>query len=244
MNTTRKDEAERLLEFAEQRLQKHDLKGSRQLAIIAQDTEPLLEGSDQILAIIDVLEASKKKPLNTNNNIDYYAILQVDHWNSQDLNLIKKQYRRLALLLDPDRNLFSFSHHTFKLVSHAWSLLSDPVQKQIYDMGLNRGMGSFWTTCPYCYHMYEYLVVYEGCFIRCQKCTRPFHGARVRSMPQMVPGQEAYYFSSGSSPTGLEFKRLENGGRIQQPTKATMTTPVPNVASAPRKRGRPRKVVV
>lgn len=256
MNSGSKSEAERLLEIAEQQLQKRDLKGSRQLALIAQENEPLLEGSDQILAIIDVLEAAEK-PLtttastttNNRNNLDFYAILQVDHRDSQDLNLIKRQYRRLALLLHPDKNLFSFSHHTFDLVSHAWALLSDPAQKEIYDAGLGCAPGSFWTACPYCFHMYEYPGVYEGCCLRCQKCSRPFHGAAVNSMPEMVPDQEAYYCSWGSFPMGFVFESLENGGGSnQKPAAAVAVVPnrvaVPDGGSVKKKRGRPRKVAV
>ncbi|WJX34925.1 hypothetical protein P8452_22985 [Trifolium repens] len=66
MNTS-KAEAERLLEIGEELLQKRDLKGSREIANLVQETEPLLEGSDQILAIVDVLEAAEK-PLNLNNH--------------------------------------------------------------------------------------------------------------------------------------------------------------------------------
>jgi len=216
MNTS-KAEAERLLEIGEELLQKRDLKGSREIANLVQETEPLLEGSDQILAIVDVLEAAEK-PLNLNNHhLDWYAVLQIDR-NSQDLNRIKKQYRTLALLLHPDKNPFSYAELAFKLVKDAWGVLSDPVQKAQYDKGfefeqLGNGNGNvnFWTACPYCYHMYEYSRVYEGCCLMCQKCNKSFHGVSIPSLPPIVPGQEAYYVSWGMFPMGFVFESLENG---------------------------------
>ncbi|PNY05861.1 cysteine string protein [Trifolium pratense] len=195
MNTS-KAEAERLLEIGEELLQKRDLKGSREIAILVQETEPLLEGSDQILAIVDVLEAAEK-PLNLNNHhLDWYAILQINR-NSQDLNLIKKQYRTLALLLHPDKNPFSFSELAFKLVSDAWAVLSDPAQKAQYDKGFefelegtNNGLGNG-----------------NG-----NKCDKSFHGVSIRSLPPIVPGQEAYEVSWGMFPMGFVFESLGNGG--------------------------------
>ena len=35
---------------------------------------------------------------------------------------------------------------------------------------------TFWTTCPYCYLLYEFPKAYEGCCLKCQKCERSFHG--------------------------------------------------------------------
>ncbi|XP_028777722.1 uncharacterized protein LOC114734289 [Neltuma alba] len=129
------EEAERLLGVAEKLLSDRDLSGSREFAILAQETEPLLEGSDQILAVIDVLLAADNR---LNNHLDWYSILQVDR-RSDDTDLIKKQYRRLALLLHPDKNRFSHADHAFKLVAEAWATLSDPAKKSLYD----KELGSF-----------------------------------------------------------------------------------------------------
>lgn len=124
------DEAERLLSLAEKLLSERDLSGSREFAILAQETEPLLEGSDQILAVVDVLIASDRRL--SANQLDWYSILQIDH-PSDDLDSIKRQYRRLALLLHPDKNRFPHADHAFKLVAQAWAVLSDPAKKLTYD---------------------------------------------------------------------------------------------------------------
>ncbi|XP_021860349.1 uncharacterized protein [Spinacia oleracea] len=126
-------EAERLLGIAEKLLQTRDLTGSREFALLAQETEPLLEGSDQILAITDVLLASEHRVVN-NRHHDWYNILQINrHSLSSEPDLLKKNYRRLALLLHPDKNRYPLSDSAFKLVADAWALLSDPSRKAIYD---------------------------------------------------------------------------------------------------------------
>ncbi|XP_047328074.1 chaperone protein DnaJ 1-like [Impatiens glandulifera] len=131
-------EAERLLAIAERLLRGQDFNGSRDFAVLAQENDPILDGSDQILAVADVLMASQKK---VNNHPDWYAILQVNR-RSDDLELIKRQYRRLTLLLHPDKNSFPFADSAFHLVSDAWKLLSDVQKKSIYDNEIGVSMFS------------------------------------------------------------------------------------------------------
>ncbi|KAJ9166474.1 hypothetical protein P3X46_021223 [Hevea brasiliensis] len=126
-------EAERLLGIAEKLLQSRDFNGTRDFAVLAQETEPLLEGSDQILAVADVLLSAEKR---INNHHDWYAILQIDR-RSDDQELLKKQYRRLALLLHPDKNKFPLADQAFKLVADAWAVLSDSGKKLLYDNELS-----------------------------------------------------------------------------------------------------------
>ncbi|KAF5740152.1 putative dnajc14 protein [Tripterygium wilfordii] len=248
-------EAERLLGIAEKLLRSRDLNGSREFAVLAQETEPLLEGSDQILAISDVLTAAEKR---VNNHHDWYSILQLDG-RAADNELMRKQYRRLALLLHPDKNKFAYADQAFKFVSDAWAVLSDSSKKMLYDSEMslfskidlsnklpvrrsqiqrptsarktsaesarNKQTASekndedqrlrsstFWTTCPYCYNLYEYPRVYEGCCLRCQNCERAFHAAFISSLPPFVPGQEAYYCCWAFFPLGYTLGTAENGG--------------------------------
>jgi len=249
MNTNRA-EAERLLAIGEKLLQSRDLSGSRDFAILAQEAEPLLDGSDQILAIVDVVVAAEK-PIH-NNHLDWYAILQVDR-TCQDLDLIKKQYRRLGLLLHPDKNPFSLADHAFKLVTDAWAVLSDPVQKALYDRDVAGSVesASFWTACPYCYFLFEYPVDCEGRCLRCQNCERMFHGLSIPSLPPLVPGQEAYYCNWGCLPMGFVFGTSGSNGPgsvpelvIENGPKAASNGAGSELGSrSARKRGRPRKGV-
>ncbi|XP_020872600.1 LOW QUALITY PROTEIN: uncharacterized J domain-containing protein C17A3.05c-like [Arabidopsis lyrata subsp. lyrata] len=55
-----------------------------------------------------------------------------------DDEAVKKQYKKLALLLHPDKNKFKAAEGAFKLVSQAWCLLSDKVKRISYDKNQKR----------------------------------------------------------------------------------------------------------
>jgi hypothetical protein len=62
---------------------------------------------------------------------DLYSVLGVnEHASQEDL---KTRYRKLARLLHPDASNDDASAERFKLVTHAYSVLSDPVRRREYD---------------------------------------------------------------------------------------------------------------
>lgn len=70
---------------------------------------------------------------------DHYEVLGVARDASQDD--IKKAYRKLARQLHPDVNPGEEAAEKFKLVTHAYDVLSDPESRQRYDMGGDNGFG-------------------------------------------------------------------------------------------------------
>ncbi len=72
---------------------------------------------------------------------DHYETLGVSREASQED--ITKAYRRLARELHPDVNPSADASERFKLVTHAYDVLSDPQQRRQYDLGGDQGMGGF-----------------------------------------------------------------------------------------------------
>jgi molecular chaperone DnaJ len=71
---------------------------------------------------------------------DHYEVLGVSRDASTDE--IKKAYRRLARELHPDVNPSADASERFKTVTHAYDVLSNPTQRQQYDLG-GQGGGGF-----------------------------------------------------------------------------------------------------
>lgn len=86
-----------------------------------------------------LLEQAKREESKAKKR-DYYQILGVDR-NASDAE-IKKAYRKMALKYHPDRNAESEETKTmaqkkFIDVNDAYSVLSDPKKKQMYDNGID-----------------------------------------------------------------------------------------------------------
>ncbi|CAA3026013.1 uncharacterized protein LOC111381199 [Olea europaea var. sylvestris] len=381
--TTTRSEALRWLAIAEKLLSARDLLGSKSFATRARDSDPTLLQSEQVLAVTDTLLAGDRRI--NNNQLDWYSILQAP-LQCHDSELIANQYRRLTLLLNPQKNNFPFADQAFRLVVDAWSVLSNPSTKSVYDKELGfhlqqqrdpfssasahehltipsmqqnfiffggssssasphvtqppvhasstisashipqahvvapdpitfgsspeqvskqqvhgfinfssggniafgsgsgsvstqeqvnkqpqqsypsfignvasasrstqeqvnkqpqpeknysnvtdkshktsqdtaadenieevervdapagDGVPTFWTACPYCYHMYEYPSVYTDCTLRCQKCKRAFQAVAIPSPPPIADGQEQYFCCWGFLPLGVSMANLE-----------------------------------
>ena len=70
---------------------------------------------------------------------DLYEVLGVSRTATDDE--IKKAYRKLARELHPDVNPSAEASERFKTVTHAYDVLSDPDQRERYDLGPQAGFG-------------------------------------------------------------------------------------------------------
>ncbi|KAG9445876.1 hypothetical protein H6P81_012004 [Aristolochia fimbriata] len=129
-----RDEALRAKEIAERKFTTKDIKGAKKFALKAQNLYPSLEGISQMLATFDVYLSAENK---IKGETDWYAILSVNA--SADDETVKKQYRKLALILHPDKNKAIGAEGAFKLLSEAWSVLSDKGRRLQYDQKTVRG---------------------------------------------------------------------------------------------------------
>ena len=69
---------------------------------------------------------------------DYYDVLGVTKTSTR--HEVKQQYRKLALKFHPDRNQYSDSEEHFKEISEAYSVISDPKKRQVYDQHGHAGV--------------------------------------------------------------------------------------------------------
>ncbi|GAB2249176.1 hypothetical protein Droror1_Dr00012535 [Drosera rotundifolia] len=129
-----KDEAAKAKELAEKRFQEKDMLGAKRLALRAKTLYPSLEGLPGFLGALDIYIAADRK---INGEVDWYGVLGVDP--SADVDTVRKNYRKLALTLHPDKNQSVGADGAFKILSQAWSLLSDKGKRMLYDQKRNPG---------------------------------------------------------------------------------------------------------
>lgn len=127
-----KDEALRAKEIAERKFTERNFAGAKKFALKAQNLYPGLEGIPQMLTTLDVYISAENK---ISGEADWYGILSVS--SLADDETIRKQYRKLALMLHPDKNKSLGAEGAFKLVSEAWSLLSDKAKRLAYNQQRN-----------------------------------------------------------------------------------------------------------
>ncbi|XAR64388.1 hypothetical protein NMG60_11024701 [Bertholletia excelsa] len=127
-----KDEALRAKEIAEKKFTAKDITGAKKFAAKAQSLYPGLEGIQQMVSTLNVYVSAENR---VNGEADWYGILDVNP--QADDETVRKQYRKLALMLHPDKNKSVGAEGAFKHISEAWSLLSDKAKRLAYDQKRN-----------------------------------------------------------------------------------------------------------
>ncbi|VVB12418.1 unnamed protein product [Arabis nemorensis] len=107
-----KDEARRAMDIAEKKLSEKDYVGAKKFVDKAQNLYPKLDTLEQVLMMINVYMIASNKN-NGGGESDWYGVLGVDP--IADDEAVKKQYKKLALLLHPDKNKYKGAEGAFKL---------------------------------------------------------------------------------------------------------------------------------
>ncbi|KAE8726356.1 50S ribosomal protein L3-2 [Hibiscus syriacus] len=125
-----REEAIRAKNIAEKKMQNRDFSGALKIANKAQQLFRDLENISQMIMVCDV-HCAAEKPL-FGNEKDWYAILKVAQ--TADEGTIKKQYRKFALQLHPDKNKFPGAEAAFMLIGDAQRTLLDQGKRSAHDM--------------------------------------------------------------------------------------------------------------
>ncbi|WOH02632.1 hypothetical protein DCAR_0522021 [Daucus carota subsp. sativus] len=112
-----------------------DFVGAKNYALEAYMLCPELEGISQMVTTFDIYCAAERK---FDGEVDFYSVLGLEP--SVEKSKLKKQYKKLAVLLHPDKNKTVGAEGAFKLVSQAWALLSDNAKRRSYDMSRSKRM--------------------------------------------------------------------------------------------------------
>lgn len=129
-----RDEAVRAKEIAERKFLARDMKGAKKFALKAQNLYPELEGITQMVMTLEVYISAEDEKMNGESN--WYGVLGLTPL--ADDETIRKQYRKLALLLHPDKNRSIGAEGAFQFISQAWNLLSDKSKRTAYDQRCGR----------------------------------------------------------------------------------------------------------
>uniref|UniRef100_A0A0E0F6Y0 J domain-containing protein n=1 Tax=Oryza meridionalis TaxID=40149 RepID=A0A0E0F6Y0_9ORYZ len=202
-----REEAFRAREVALRKMENKDFNGAQKIVLKAQKLFPELENISQLLNICHVHCAAEAT---VNGQTDWYGILQVEA--TADEATIRKQYRKLAFSLHPDKNSFAGAEAAFKLVAEAHSLLCDPTKRPIYDIKRNNiprkapkqatrpakktqankysvpvYLHAFWTMCPHCQMRYQYYNNAINTTVCCMNCRRNFFAYNLQEQPVPTP---------------------------------------------------------
>ncbi|XP_060213810.1 uncharacterized protein LOC132640993 [Lycium barbarum] len=198
---------------AERKFAERDFLSAKNYALRAQMLCPNLDGISQMVATFGVHSAAEMK---VNGEFDFYTILGMDP--SANRAKLKKQYKRMAVLLHPDKNKNVGADGAFRLVSEAWTVLSDRAKRSSYDQRRNlftlhttsgvvgnyanysnspappHGHGrldTFWTVCTSCQVQYEYHRKYVNKRLSCKNC----RGVFIAVETGLAPVNGSYAFS-------------------------------------------------
>ena len=191
-----REKALTLKAVAEEKYKQSKLKSALKYARKALRLSPDLDGVSEMITAFKILRVGGKRS-GAGDSPDWYKILQVEPFSH--INSIKKQYKKLALVLHPDKNPFVASEEAFKLIGEAFRCLSDKIRRKEYDLKLRIAMQSavagdggggaaetFWTACSTCRLLHQFERKYIGHNLMCPSCKKSFLALEVENQNNEV----------------------------------------------------------
>ncbi|CAA7406581.1 unnamed protein product [Spirodela intermedia] len=186
-------EALRLKSLAEDRYRSGGpLRSALKYAKKAIRLAPDLDGLPQMVTALRVLRAPPG---------DHYRALLIEPFSH--VNVVRRQYKALALILHPDKNTASLStfpgsEEAFKRIGEAFQVLSDRGCRREYDIRLRMELEAsarsreeegaaaassrietFWTACTTCRLFHQFDRRYVGQRLLCPRCRKSFMAVEV-----------------------------------------------------------------
>lgn len=194
---------------AERKLARGDVRGCRKLVEKLSRSKSTVEGLEQLQVVLEVHEVVKSRQADV---IDYYAILQLPPL-CDDESTIKKAFRRMALLLHPDKNKTAGADEAFKHVKAAHECLSDNQQKEDYDAKYLARLSSgasqrafsedFHSRCFVCRSLVLCRGDALGQLVRCPTCQSPFVALEIPEEASAVDAMAHFFAATQHSPLDL-----------------------------------------
>ncbi|OIW15255.1 hypothetical protein TanjilG_16505 [Lupinus angustifolius] len=226
-----KDEALRAKEIAERKFSEREYVGAKKFVLKALNLYPALEDLSQFLTTVDIYISAENK---ISGEMDWYGILGVSPF--ADDETVRKQYRKLALTLHPDKNKTLGAEGAFKLVSEAWSLLSDKTKRLAYNQkrtGSNPNDAGSQSTAPSSNDIYNFKK-------NVTSNVRTGTNARAPSAPVPPPQKraETFWTICNQCKTHYEYLKVYLNQTLLCPNcneafKAVERSPPPNVFKPP-----------
>jgi hypothetical protein len=237
-----REEAFRAREMAVKKMENKDFVGAEKIVLKAQKLFPDLENISKLLTICNVHCAAE---LRVNGEMDLYGILQVEE--GADEAMIRKQYRKLAFSLHPDKNCFVGAEAAFKLVAEAHSVLCDPTKRFQYDLKRKNGFRNvpkpakqqpskkadsnkrnrtgpgeaFWTVCSHCQMRFQYYIKVLNTMVQCMSCKRNFFAYNLHE--QHIPTSSSVPYGSQVPANMFPSKHRDTCSKQGHPVKPSCT---------------------
>ncbi|XP_047331923.1 uncharacterized protein LOC124935538 [Impatiens glandulifera] len=189
-----------------------DFFGAQLLALRSKALKADLANLSQMIAVCQIHVAAENTLGNKRN---WHNILDVEP--EADEAAINVQYKKLSLLLHPDKNKFYGANAAFILICEARRVLLDAVNAKSGDIKQDKApededdvvaqaKQKFWTICPICYLKYQYYKNILNRLIRCNNCKNIFTAIELKG------------FTMPYSKENLIIPDMTQGGKTEQPS--------------------------